>query len=195
MSDIIPESERKPDVIYLHLDENTPLKKLFAYLADLDREITGYIDEITDEYGDNPEEIEIEPSIKGYMLGYGSNGLITPSLTIVLDRDKPLKDQWTRQLHAMAHYGFKVRYMLPYRLDTVLIEWRPAWDEYVRGLIPQGMDFIDRIRALYGVDMDHWTDYKIVYKWLDYVFKAHDLGNATPDEIDYYAFTGSLGHK
>lgn len=193
MSDLYPETELKPDVIYMHLDKNTPIGPLFSYLAQLDRYTTGYQDEITDEYGDNPEVVDIDPSIKGYLFGYGSNGLVTPHLTIVLDRDKPLREQWTRQIHHIAHYGLKIRFMLPYRQCNPLREWHPVWDEYIRGLYPQCMDFIDGIRPLYGADLDHFKDYKIVYSWLDYVFKSHDLGTA-PDNVDYYAFTGSLGH-
>lgn len=189
MSDLFPESESKPDMALICFDVNTPIKKIGAFLADLDRDITGY--EYEDD-GDDPEIIEIGPAIDGYIFEYGPSGTRWPGVQIVFKRDQPLKEQWRAIFWRLAHYKLKVPYICAYRTRTPLKEWRPQWDEYARGGWPTLSDFKDGVRMLYGVDFGNWNDYILASNWLDYMLNAHTV--AIPPETDYYAFTGSLGH-
>lgn len=188
MSDIFPESESKPDMALICFDVNTPIKKIGAFLADLDRDITGY--EYEDD-GDDPEIIEVGPTIDGYIFEYGPSGTRWPSVNIVFKRDQPLNEQWRHIFHRLGHYNLCSPYICAYRTRTPLREWRPKWDEYARGLWPMCSDFKDGVRMLYGVDFGNWNDYRLAFKWLEYMLNAHTV--AVPPETDYYAFTGSLG--
>lgn len=193
MSDLYPESESKPDMALICFDVNTPIKKIGAFLADLDRDITGYEYEHSDDPdGDDPEVVTIGPAIDGYTFEYGPSATRWPNVQIIFKRDQPLKEQWRAIFWRLAHYNLSVPYICAYRARTPLKEWRPQWEEYARGLYPTFSDFKDKVRMLYGVDFGNWGDYQLAFKWLDYMLNAHTV--AVPPETDYYAFTGSLGH-
>lgn len=192
MSDLYPESESKPDMALICFDADTPIKKLGAFMADLDRDLTGYEYEYSDDpAGDDPEIVEVEPAIDGYIFEYGPSGTRRPSITIVFKRDQPLKEQWRAMLWRLTQYKLKVPYMCAYRTRTPLKEWRPLWGEHARGRWPTFSDFKDGVRMLYGVDFGNWNDFSLAFKWVGYMLNAHTV--AVPPETDYYAFTGSLG--
>lgn len=195
MTLLISEQETKPDVISIIFDKKTTMDKLGPFLFLLDRDTTGYTGEITDEWGDNPEDVDISPSIEGYTLEYGDTGIKAPNLTITLqrDNDRSLKDEWRLIFNRLAHYDLKARIIHAHRRRDKIIEWRPTWGAYSHGKTSQCTDFKDGVRELYGVDFGLWTDYRLAYQWLNYMFKAHFDNDI--EQREFYAFTGSLGHS
>ncbi len=188
---LLPEEESHIDIIDIGIDKDTPIGVLGCLLADLDRDVTGYPYEEYDENGDNPEEYYQEALIDGYEFEYGSNGNRYPTLRIFLKRDHPekLRDEWIHWKNIFASYNLKIRLAVPYRNRSPGGKFTFAWDSLIRGdKYPRFADFPNGIRLLFGVDLDKWEDDRLFHEWINYIFKEER------PEVDYYHFTGSLGH-
>lgn len=184
------DKDTMPDIAEISIDPNAPLGKIGEILADLDNEVSGYPYEICDENGDNPEEYFSEPTIEGYIFDYES--MRYPELRVFFQRDiRTLRDRWIWLINEFRARDIKIMIVCANRQLTELTDkFNPSW-MLKRGKSPPLSWGFDNLRSARGLDLSKWEDARIAYKWVNYVMTNY---SAPPENIDYYEFTGSLGH-
>lgn len=188
----IEDKDTLADGVHICFSEDTPICKLNALLWYLDREITGYEYEITDENGDDPETYDTDPYFMGYEYTYGRDGSRWPAIYIYFFREpKKIKHYWNSIIHYLAFNDFKIPLMYGIRQrSTEYTDKMHVWGELVKGKRSRFTDFPE-IKSLYGVDTSIDADRRLLYRYERYVLDhVHDNDR----EGDYYEYTGSLGH-
>lgn len=192
VKDWIEQQNKLPDIVRICFDDEQPQGPLFRLLYELDKEVTGYTDEITDENGDNPEEYEISPHYLGYNLEFGE-GVRYTSLDLILFRDQDILGQWLFTLTLLSRYKVKIKFISAGAQRTKPRSFKGgAWGTKIRGTLPGFIDHTEA-RSIYGLDMEKAEDRQLFRQWLRYVIENFNNPGHKKD-LDYYEYTGTLGH-
>lgn len=188
----IEDKDKLPDIVSICFKNDMSQKCLFKMLWELDRMVTGYTDEMYDEWGDNPEEYDVPPSIQGYNLQYTPDLRYT-SLDIFLFRDKDIENDWLQMVRMLSSFKVKVDHINARSQRTGPSGFKGScWGDVLKGKLPNFIDLTEE-RAIYGLDLEKYEDRQLFYKWVFYMMKNYN----NPEDkknTDYYEWTGTLGH-